>query len=297
MHIPFDVTNIVRLALEEDIGQCDITTTLFIPEDHISKAVLVAKESFIIAGMPFAREVFDTFDRETDCKVLIGDGSKAKTGDIIAEISGRTRTLLACERVSLNILQRLSGIATFTNDFVTRVKNLDVKILDTRKTTPGLRFMEKYAVRIGGGVNHRFGLYDGILIKDNHIEAAGSITNAVKAAKKAHHLLKIEVEVENLKELREALKAGADIVMLDNMSLEDMQNAARIAKGKALLEASGNVTIDRVRAVAATGVHFISIGALTHSAPAVDISMKLLGASTRGGKKKVKATYLHKAGR
>ncbi|MGD0887323.1 MAG: carboxylating nicotinate-nucleotide diphosphorylase [Thermodesulfovibrionales bacterium] len=296
--MPLHVTNVIRLALDEDVGQCDITTTLFIPEDHISKALLVAKGSFIVAGMPFAREAFDIFDGETEYQVLCGDGSKAKKGDIIAEISGRTRTLLACERVALNILQRLSGIATLTNDFVARVKNLDVKILDTRKTTPGLRFMEKYAVRVGGGVNHRFGLYDGILIKDNHIVAAGSITNAVKAAKKASYLSKIEVEVENLKDLQEALKAGADIVMLDNMSLEDMKNATRIAKGKALIEASGNVTIDNVRAVASTGVHFISIGALTHSAPAADISMKILGASSpRGVKKKANASYLNRVGR
>lgn len=276
MYIPFHVKKYIRLALDEDVGNCDVTTALLIPEDQRSKALIIAKGSFVFAGMPFAREVFRIFDERTEVDVFLGDGSMLKRGDIVAEISGNTRTLLTCERVSLNILQRLSGIATMTDEFVKRVKGTDVKIVDTRKTAPGMRFMEKYAVRVGGGMNHRYGLFDGILIKDNHIEAAGSIRNAVSAAAKAHHLMKIEVEVKNLKDLKEALIAGADVVMLDNMSVEDMKGAVKIAKGKVLIEASGNMTLERVREVAETGVDLISVGALTHSAPAADISMKIV---------------------
>jgi len=275
MYIPFNIKNVLRLALEEDIGHGDITTTFTIPEDHRSKAIIVAKGNFIVAGMPFAREVFHIMDPSTGFRIFHEEGSKAASGDIVAEISGNTRTLLSCERVSLNILQRLCGIATLTTAFVEKVRGTGVKIVDTRKTTPGLRFMEKYAVRMGGGSNHRFGLYDGILIKDNHIEAAGSITAAVSSARQAHHLSKIEVEVGNLNALKEAINAGADVVMLDNMSIEDMKEAVSMAKGKVIIEASGNMSLDRVRDVAETGVDLISIGALTHSAPAADISMKI----------------------
>ncbi len=276
MYIPFEVKNILQLALEEDIGNCDLTTTLLIPEDQKSRALVIAKDNFVVAGIPFVKEAFAIFGAETKFTIFFHEGSKVRKGDIIAEISGSTRALLSCERVSLNLLQRLSGVATLTNAFVEKVKGLDVKIVDTRKTTPGLRFMEKYAVRVGGGSNHRFGLYDGILIKDNHIEAAGSITAAVTAARKTHHLSKIEVEVENLKDLSEALTAGADVVMLDNMSIKDMKEAVKLARGKAVVEASGNMSIERVRAVAETGVDLISVGAVTHSAPAADISMKIV---------------------
>lgn len=276
MQIPFSVKNIIRLALEEDIGSNDITTDLLIHESMKSKALIIAKGSFIVAGVPFAMEVFNTLDSETEFKVFFNDASKVRKGDIIAEIYGNTRTLLSCERVSLNILQRLSGIATLTNSFVQKVKGFDVKIVGTRKTTPCLRFMERYAVMAGGGSNHRFGLYDGILIKDNHIEATGSIKDAIKVAKNAHHLSKIEVEIENLNDLKEALKAGADVVMLDNMPVGDMKEAVRIAKGKAIIEASGNINMENVKAVAETGVDLISVGALTHSAPASDISMKII---------------------
>jgi nicotinate-nucleotide pyrophosphorylase (carboxylating) len=276
MYIPFNVKNILRIALEEDIGNSDITTTLLIPEGDRGKALLIAKGKFVVAGMPFAMEVFTIIDHHTEFRVFFSEGSKVTRGDVIAEITGNMRTLLSCERVSLNVLQRLSGIASLTNLFVERVKGLNVKIVDTRKTTPGLRFMEKYAVRMGGGSNHRSGLFDGILIKDNHIEAAGGITAAVASAKRAQHLSKIEVEVENLNELNEAVSAGADMVMLDNMSLDDMKEAVRIAKGRVILEASGNMTLERVRAVAETGVDLISVGALTHSAPAADISMKIV---------------------
>lgn len=264
------------MALEEDIGYGDITTQSIIPEEKRVRAIIISKGNFIVAGIPFAREVFHLIDYDIDLRVYFNDGSRVKKRDIIAEINGRARTILNCERVSLNILQRLSGIATMTNAFVEKIKGLNIKIVDTRKTTPGLRFLEKYAVRVGGGHNHRFGLFDGILIKDNHIEAAGSITNAIEAAKKHNHLSKVEVEVENINDLKEALRAGADVVMLDNMTIEEMREAVKLAKGKVLLEASGNINLANVRAVAETGVDLISIGAITHSAPAVDMSMKIV---------------------
>ncbi len=279
MKIPHSVREIIRIALEEDIGNGDITTAFLIPEDSESKALIIAKDNFVVAGIPFIKEVFSFFDREVRFNVFINDGSKVMKGDVIAEVSGRTKVLLSGERVSLNILQRLSGIATLTNMFVEKVKGLKTKIVDTRKTTPGLRFMEKYAVRVGGGNNHRFGLFDGILIKDNHIEAVGSITEALRLASEGHHLAKIEVEVENLNDLKEAVEGGADIVMLDNMSIQDMKeavNIVRTSKKDVILEASGNISLENVREVAETGVDLVSIGALTHSATAVDISMKIV---------------------
>ena len=279
MKIPRSVREIISIALEEDIGIGDITTSLLIPEDHESRALIIAKGNFVVAGIPFVKEVLSILDTGIRFSVFINDGSKVAKGDVIAEVNGKTRCLLSGERVSLNILQRLSGIATLTNMFVEKVNNLGVKIVDTRKTTPGLRFMEKYAVRIGGGSNHRFGLFDGILIKDNHIEAVGSITEAARLARGGHHLAKVEVEVENLNDLKEAVEAGADIVMLDNMSVQDMKEAVRVvrnAERKIILEASGNVTLNNVREIAETGVDLISIGALTHSAIAADISMKVV---------------------
>ncbi len=279
MKIPHSVREIIRIALEEDIGNGDITTAFLIPEDSESRALIIAKGNFVVAGIPFIKEVFSFLDREVRFNVFINDGSKVMKGDVIAEVSGRTKVLLSGERVSLNILQRLSGIATLTNMFVEKVKGLKTKIVDTRKTTPGLRFMEKYAVRVGGGNNHRFGLFDGILIKDNHIEAVGSITEALRLASEGHHLAKIEVEVENLNDLKEAVEGGADIVMLDNMSIQDMKeavNIVRTSKKDVILEASGNISLENVREVAETGVDLISIGALTHSATAVDISMKIV---------------------
>ena len=279
MKIPHSVREIIRIALEEDIGNGDITTSLLIPEDHESRALIIAKGNFVVAGIPFVKEVFAILDEGIRFNVFINDGLKVTKGDMIAEVYGKTRTLLSGERVSLNILQRLSGIATLTNMFVERVSGLGAKIVDTRKTTPGLRFMEKYSVRIGGGSNHRFGLFDGILIKDNHIEAVGSITEALRLAREGHHLAKIEVEVENLNDLKEAVEAGADIVMLDNMSIKDMKEAVKIVRGSKrniIIEASGNITLNNVREIAETGVDLISIGALTHSATAADISMKIV---------------------
>lgn len=276
MEIPPSVINIIYNALEEDIGQGDVTTNLLIPEDRKSKAYCIAKENFVLAGLPFVHEVFRILDPSILFKTLFNDGSKVKKGNIIAEVSGKTCVILKGERVSLNILQRLSGIATLTNRYVEKTRGLKAKIVDTRKTTPCHRFMEKYAVKVGGGYNHRFGLFDGILIKDNHIKTLGSIKKAVREAKKGHHLFKIEVEVKNLKELKEAIESGADIIMLDNMSVRDMKEAVKIAKGRVMLEASGNISLENVREVAETGVDLISVGALTHSAPAVDISLKIV---------------------
>lgn len=267
---------IIRLAMLEDIGHGDITSLLIVPEDNKAKAKIIAKEDFILAGMPFVKKVFNMVNPEVKIKILVDEGAKVKKGATVAEISGSARSILLGERISLNILQRISGIATITRSYVEKITGLPVKLADTRKTTPGMRIMEKYGVKIGGGVNHRFGLYDGILIKDNHIKIAGGIKKAIGLAKKGHHLLKIEIEVKNLDELKEALDAGADVIMLDNMSIPDMKKAVKIAKGNALIEASGNVNLENIMDIAEAGVDIISIGALTHSARAVDISMKIV---------------------
>ena len=276
MDIPSSVIELITHAIEEDLGHGDITTSLLVPEKNESKALYIAKGNFVLAGMPFAEEVFRILDASVSFRIFYNEGSKVSRGDVLAEVAGKTRALLAGERISLNILQRLSGIATLSSQFVDAVRGTKAKILDTRKTTPCLRFMEKYAVRVGGGTNHRFGLYDGILIKDNHIEEVGSIREAITLAKAGHHLARIEVEVENLKELQEAIDAGADIVMLDNMSVSDMAEAVAFAGGRVTIEASGNITIANVREVAETGVDLISVGALTHSVTAADISMKIV---------------------
>ena len=266
----------LRRALEEDIGCGDITASLLLPEENISKAHIIAKGGFVLAGLPFVREVFRILDPSLSFKTFFRDGDRIIKGDVIAEVWGKTRTILSGERVSLNILQRLSGIATLTCSYKDKIQGTKAKIVDTRKTTPCLRFMEKYAVRTGGGGNHRFGLFDGILIKDNHIKAVGSIKESVNRAKKGHHLLKIEVEVETLDQLREAIEAGADVVMLDNMPVHEMKEAVTLVKGRVLIEASGNVTLENIKNIAETGVDFISAGALTHSAPAADISLKIV---------------------
>lgn len=276
MDMPSTVIQLLQHAIEEDIGYGDITTALLIPEESESRALYVAKANFVVAGFPFAQEVFNILDPGTEFKTFFAEGAKVRKGDILGEVSGKTTTLLAGERVSLNILQRLSGVATLTSLFVDAVMGTGAKIIDTRKTTPCLRFMEKYAVRMGGGVNHRFGLFDGLLIKDNHIEAVGSITKAVALAKEGYHLAKIEVEVENLNDLQEAVEAGADVIMLDNMSINDMKEAVNIVQKRIPLEASGNVSLQNVREIAETGVDLISVGALTHSVIAADISLKIV---------------------
>jgi len=267
-------------ALNEDIGHGDLTTEFVVPDNQVSEAVILAKEDFILSGLLFAQEVFSIVDRGISFVEAVSDGSRVKEGEIIAALKGPTGGLLGGERVALNILQRLSGIATLTGRFTELVNDTGARIVDTRKTTPNMRYLEKYAVRSGGGHNHRFGLYDGILIKDNHIKAAGGIKSAVeKARSRAHHLMKIEVEVSSIEELTEALHAGADIIMLDNMPVELMKEAVRIAREHSpvpLLEASGGITLDNVRDIALTGVDLISVGALTHSAPSVDISMKIV---------------------
>ncbi len=276
MEIPSSVVETIRRALEEDVGPGDRTTSLLIPEKKTSSAQFIAKGNLILAGLPFASLVFQLLDQTVRFRPFFAEGDRIKKGRIIAEVSGYTSVLLKGERVSLNLLQRLSGIATLTGIYVEKIKGLKAKIVDTRKTTPCLRFMEKYAVRTGGGCNHRFGLFDGILIKDNHIKAVGSIPKAVQRAKVSHHLSKIEIEVENIRGLRDAIKAGADVVMLDNMSIADMKKAVKLSNGRVVLEASGGITLENVREVAETGVDLISIGALTHSAPAVDISLKII---------------------
>ena len=265
---------IVEAALAEDIGPGDITTALTVPEHAMSRAVISAREAGVIAGMDAAEMVFAAVDPIVRFERKVRDGERVASGERLAVVEGRSRSLLAGERVALNFLQRLSGIATATARFVDLVAGTRAKITDTRKTTPGLRMLEKYAVRVGGGQNHRFGLHDGILIKDNHIAAAGGIRTAVEAAKKgAPHTLKVEVEVRTLDDLQEAMDAGADVVMLDNMDVEAMRRAVLMAGGRVVLEASGGVSEDTVAAVAATGVDIISIGALTHSVKALDIGM------------------------
>lgn len=273
------IDSVLKNALLEDIGSGDITTSSIVPERDISKALIIAKEDFILAGLPFAGRTFKLANREVKFKAMKRDGSRIRKGTVIAEIEGDTRSLLMAERTALNLLQRLSGIAMLTSKFVGRVAGLHVKILDTRKTTPGLRFFEKYAVKMGGGCNHRYGLFDGLLIKDNHIAAAGGLKKAVNLARsRGDKSFKIEVEARSIKEVKEALSAGADIIMLDNMSVDEMIKAVKIIrshKADVIIEASGNVNLENVRAIAETGVDMISVGALTHSAPASDISMKI----------------------
>jgi len=271
-----DTKKLIKNALAEDIGHGDVTSEAVIPEDALSTAEIIAKQDLILAGVLIAREVFSTLDPQVQFTPLFHDGSWVESGSVIARVQGGTRVLLAGERVALNLLQHLSGIATTTARFVDALKGSRAEILDTRKTLPGLRTLEKYAVRTGGGRNHRFGLYDGILIKDNHIKAAGGISKAMAGIRaKVHPLLKIEVEVRTLDEVREAMDAGATMIMLDNMTPALMKQAVDIIGGRVPVEASGNVTLDNVRAIAETGVDFISSGSLTHSAPAADISMKI----------------------
>ncbi|TNF56451.1 carboxylating nicotinate-nucleotide diphosphorylase [bacterium] len=273
------VRAVILKALTEDIGSGDVTSGAVITKNHRSTASLIAKEDFVLAGLPFAEDVFKLIDEGLTFKTVKKDGDTVKKGSVIVNITGNTRNLLKGERTSLNFLQRLSGIATMTRMFVERVQGFPVKITDTRKTTPGLRFFEKYAVRIGGGVNHRSGLFDGILIKDNHIQAAGGIRKAVKLARNhAHHLLKIEVEVKNIREVKSALLSDADIIMLDNMSILNMEKSVALIRGvnpRVVVEASGNINLDNIARIAATGVDLISVGALTHSAGSVDISMDI----------------------
>jgi len=271
------IDKIIEQALLEDIGTGDITTEFIIPSNLKAKGIIKTSEEGVVAGLDIACLVFQKLDSEIIFQEKTKDGKKVARGKELAEITGPARTILKGERVALNFLQRMSGIATITSKFCQEVKDFPVRIVDTRKTTPGLRILEKYAVHMGGGYNHRFGLYDAVLIKDNHIAVAGGIKSAVNSVRKQiSHTVKIEVEVENLSQLQEALEMKVDIVMLDNMSLDMMREAVNIAKGKVLIEASGGITLDNVREVAQTGVDLISIGALTHSVKSLDISMEIL---------------------
>ncbi len=277
MNIDLFKQDIARF-LAEDIGHGDVTSEPIFAPGSCGKARFVAKEKFVAAGLEIvAPLVFAVKNSAITCSASVRDGDTVFPGDIILEASGPYRDLLAAERLALNLAQRLSGIATLTARFVAELAGLPVKIVDTRKTTPGLRMVEKYAVRVGGGHNHRYNLADGVLIKDNHISACGSIRTAVERIRSAiPHTLRIEVEVETLAQLEEALSCRVEIIMLDNMDLGLMRQAVARAKGKAILEASGGVTLQNVRAIAETGVDIISVGALTHSAPAVDISMEII---------------------
>lgn len=270
------IKEIVKKALEEDLAGGDVTTEALIPPDLGGQGVIKAREELILAGLEVAREVFAALDPEIFFRPEHEDGDELKEGEAIAALSGRARALLTGERVALNFLQRLSGVATLTSRFVNLVQGTKATIVDTRKTTPGLRALEKYAVRVGGGQNHRHGLYDMYLIKDNHIATVGSIKEAVGRARRAASLAaKIEVEAKTLQEVKEALEAEADVIMLDNMSLQEMEEAVAVVKGWALVEASGGINLENVRSIAETGVDFISAGGLTHSARAVDLSMDI----------------------
>ena len=267
---------IIENALLEDIHTGDITTMSVVRSRRYAKARLVAKEQLVLAGIDVAARVFLLLDPDVRFTGKSADGDHVSTGDMVAEIEGDASFLLQGERVALNLLQRMCGTATLTARYVEAVAGTKARIVDTRKTTPGLRILEKYAVRVGGGINHRTGLYDGVLIKENHIAAAGGIKQAINSARAyIPHTLKIEVETETISQVKEALEAGAEIIMLDNMELGTMRQAVSIVNGRALLEASGGVSLETVRDIAETGVDIISVGALTHSARAMDISMLL----------------------
>lgn len=277
MNLPlFYVDEIILNALKEDINYVDVASDYLIPEDQRDDAYFVAKADGVLCGLSVALRTFELLDDTFEAKIYKHDGDKIQKGDLIAEFSGKTVLLLKGERTALNLLQHMSGIATATAAAVELVKGTNAQITDTRKTLPGLRALQKYAVTCGGGKNHRFNLSDGAMLKDNHIDAGGGITNAVAALRgKLGHMVKIEVETRDLTEVREALTAGADIIMLDNMSNEMMREAVEIIDGRAKTEASGGITLETIAEVAKTGVDIISLGALTHSVKAFDISMKM----------------------
>ncbi|MDX1283399.1 MAG: carboxylating nicotinate-nucleotide diphosphorylase [Draconibacterium sp.] len=268
---------LIDLALAEDIGTGDISTNSFIPQGEIKTACLIAKEDGVVAGLEVFKMVFDRFEKNIEWNAYIKDGCHVKKGDRIIEFKGSYRTLLSGERIALNFLQRMSGIATLTSQFVALTEETKVKILDTRKTLPGYRSLDKYSVKMGGGSNHRMGLYDMVMLKDNHIQIAGGIVPAVEAVRKKIPMsIKIEVETTTIEQVKEAIEARADIIMLDNMTIEQMTEAVKLIDGRAAVEASGNMSLERIREVANTGVDYISIGALTHSVKALDISQRII---------------------
>lgn len=272
-----NVDELILMALREDISSEDITTNSVMREKKNGRVQLICKQDGIVAGLHIFKRTFELLDENISVKMYFKDGDSVKNKDIIAEIEGDVRVLLSGERTALNFLQRMSGIATYTNNVVKLLEGSSVKLLDTRKTTPNMRIFEKYAVKMGGGYNHRYNLSDGILLKDNHINAAGGVAEAIKMAKEyTSFVRKIEVEVENLEMMKEALDAGADIIMLDNMTPEMMRKAVAMAAGKAETECSGNITKENIKTVIETGVDYISSGALTHSAPILDVSLKNL---------------------
>jgi nicotinate-nucleotide pyrophosphorylase (carboxylating) len=274
---PIAVEELVRHALLEDIGPGDITTEAIIPADKMCTAVIIAKEAGVLCGQPVAQTVFRVMDPSLTYEVLVPEGSEVTPGQEVARITGSARSVLTGERVALNFMQRMSGIATVTRQLAESIKYFHARLVETRKTTPGLRLLEKYAVRVGGGLNHRYGLHDAILIKDNHIAVAGGVRQAVIMARKAaSHTSRVEVEVETLEQLQEALDAGADIILLDNMDSETMRKAVEITEGKATLEASGGITAANLADVARTGVDIISMGALTHSVKSLDLSLEIV---------------------
>lgn len=273
--LKFYVDDIIKTALREDINYIDSTTDLLIPEESRSAAYFAAKADGVLCGAEVAARVFTLLDPEIDVKFLKKDGEFIKNGDRIAEINGSTRSMLKAERTALNLIQHMSGIATYTRKCVDAVAGTGASIADTRKTLPGLRPLQKYAVTVGGGRNHRYNLTDAAMLKDNHIDAYGSITGAVNALReKAGHMLQIEVETRSMYEVKEAVDCGVNVIMLDNMTPDEMKRACEFINGRAKTEASGNVTLENIRAVAETGVDIISLGALTHSVTAFDISMK-----------------------
>ncbi len=273
---PLELRKMIERCLCEDLGAGDITTNSIVHADNVTHGFIIAKESGIVAGLPLAEMVFQALDPGVEFRALAPEGSKIEGGEVLAEIAGKTRAILTGERLALNFLQHLSGIATMTARLVELAAGGKARVVDTRKTTPGLRMVEKYAVRVGGGHNHRFGLFDGVLIKDNHIKIAGGIKSAIEAARRGSpHTARIEVEVEDFAGVNEALAAGAEVIMLDNMSPAEMREAVNMIAGRALVEASGGVVEDNIRAVAEAGVDLISVGALTHSVKALDISLDL----------------------
>jgi len=269
------VRAIVSRALAEDVGPGDVTTEATVASGAQCRAEIVAREGGVIAGLEVARATFAALDREVAFEALVAEGAQVEAGAAVARLTGPARAVLAGERTALNFLQRMSGIASLTRRYVDAVQGTKARICDTRKTAPGLRALDKYAVRAGGGHNHRFGLFDGVLIKDNHIRAAGGIESAVRLARSsAHHVLRVEVEAQTRSEVEEALSAGADVIMLDNMSPDEVARAVGFIAGRCEVEVSGGVTLETVRALAECGVDYISIGALTHSAPALDLALE-----------------------